>query len=389
MDQHPEATETDVSMPERPPSGVPGTDEVVATSADEAELDASIEDLLRRRRLRLESIDLARQANRSERRFESLFRSLPDPAVVVAPDGTTTEVNEAFCRTFEFGSDAVVGRSVTDLRFTPVESVERVLLDADADADGKRSATVRWEGDHNEALVTELNAETVAGFGEDAERIGIFRDVTERVNRQRELEGQNERLDVFAGMISHDLRNPLGIAQGYLDVALETRDSEHFAKVAEAHDRIDRLIEDVLTLAREGRAAIESEEVPIAIAAERAWGHADTGDATLEIETATTVDADEGRLHELFGNLSRNAVEHGGGDVTVRVGQLPAGFFVEDDGPGIPPDEREQVFEHGHTTGESGTGFGLSIVATIADVHGWETDVEEGTDGGARFEIDA
>jgi signal transduction histidine kinase len=56
--------------------------------------------------------------------------------------------------------------------------------------------------------------------------------------------------------------------------------------------------------------------------------------------------------------------------VTVRVGQLPEGFYVEDNGPGIPENEREQVFGYGHTTSEEGTGFGLSIVATIADAHG-------------------
>ena len=90
---------------------------------------------------------------------------------------------------------------------------------------------------------------------------------------------------------------------------------------------------------------------------------------------------------KLFENLFRNAVEHGGEDMTVRVGHSPQGVYIEDDGPGIPENEREQVFDHGQTTNESGTGLGLSIVEQIAEAHGWEITIGEGTDGGTRFEI--
>ena len=89
-----------------------------------------------------------------------------------------------------------------------------------------------------------------------------------------------------------------------------------------------------------------------------------------------SLDADPGRLQELFENLFRNAVEHAGDETTVRVGELADGFFVEDDGPGIPlPEDREAVFEHGHTTAKSGSGLGLSIVKTIANAHGWSIAV--------------
>ncbi|WP_235019798.1 HAMP domain-containing sensor histidine kinase [Natrialba sp. INN-245] len=91
---------------------------------------------------------------------------------------------------------------------------------------------------------------------------------------------------------------------------------------------------------------------------------------------------------------SADAVEHGAGDSTdesgertVRVGWDEGVLFVEDDGPGIPADERENVFDHGYTTSADGTGFGLAIVEAIADAHGWAIDVGEGIDGGARFEI--
>jgi signal transduction histidine kinase len=91
---------------------------------------------------------------------------------------------------------------------------------------------------------------------------------------------------------------------------------------------------------------------------------------------------------ELIENLLRNAVEHADAS-TITVGALPdeSGFFVEDDGNGIPPDEREDVFDPGLTTADKGTGFGLSIVEEIADGHDWTVRVTAGEAGGARFEI--
>ena len=212
----------------------------------------------------------------------------------------------------------------------------------------------------------------------------------ERRRYERELERQNERLEEFASVLSHDLRNPLGVAQGYLELLPEEGNEDLFEKIRNAHDRMERIIEDVLTLARQSKEVGDTSTVALASTAEQAWSNVETDSAELlngAEQDSGTIDADKSRLEQLFENLFRNAIEHGGEDVTVRVGRSPSGFFVEDDGPGIPVDEREQVFEHGHTTSENGTGFGLSIVETIAEPHGWEISVGEGADGGARFEI--
>jgi len=73
--------------------------------------------------------------------------------------------------------------------------------------------------------------------------------------------------------------------------------------------------------------------------------------------------------------------------VTITVGATDEGFYVEDDGPGIPAEERESVFEGGYSTTADGTGFGLRIVEQVATAHGWEVRVTDGTGGGARFEV--
>jgi signal transduction histidine kinase len=82
-----------------------------------------------------------------------------------------------------------------------------------------------------------------------------------------------------------------------------------------------------------------------------------------------------------------DAVEHTETGVTVRVGTLEDGFYVEDDGPGIPEDDREQVFERSFSTAADGTGLGLSIVTSVVEAHGWSITATDGQDGGARFEI--
>ena len=196
-------------------------------------------------------------------------------------------------------------------------------------------------------------------------------------------------MDEFASVVSHDLRNPLTIADGYLEVARETGEDTHFEKVATAHGRMESIIEDVLTLAWQGRVVGDTRSVSLASTIETAWNAVETIDAELVADgDLGAIEADESRLESLFENLFRNAIEHGGENVTVRVGCSEGGFFVADDGPGIPENERESVFEHGHTTSEEGTGFGLLIVATIAEAHGWTISTGESESGGAGFEIE-
>lgn len=125
----------------------------------------------------------------------------------------------------------------------------------------------------------------------------------------------------------------------------------------------------------------ETETLDLAEAAERCWSHVGTPEAFLSVEAAPRIRAHEGRLQQLLENLFRNAVEHGGEEVTVTVGALKGGFFVEDDGPGIPEGKREKVLETGYSTTEEGTGLGLSIAGAVADSHGWSLSAADGREG--------
>ncbi|MFB6361224.1 MAG: PAS domain S-box protein [Halobacteriales archaeon] len=205
--------------------------------------------------------------------------------------------------------------------------------------------------------------------------------------REAELTRQNDRLAEFASIVSHDLRNPLSVAEGGLELAREECQSEQLDRIDHALQRMDDLIDDLLTLAREGETVTDPEPVDIPALVEDCWATVETAEAKLEIDIDRTISADESRLKQVLENLIRNAVEHGGEAVTVTIGELDSGFYVEDDGPGIPESDRDQIFEAGYSTNEAGNGIGLSIVEQIIQAHGWGIQVTAGRDGGTRFEI--
>ena len=221
--------------------------------------------------------------------------------------------------------------------------------------------------------------------------VGEFIGYTERRRQRRaELERQNERLEQFTSVISHDLQNPLSVVTGYLELVSETGDIDRLDPAIDAAERMETMLDELLTLAREGRAVGDTEPVAIDTIVANAWESVDTLAATLKTEdlgSLSMVEADPTRLREVFENLFRNAIDHGGDDVVVTVRATDSGVVVGDDGDGIPADEQDAVFDHGYTGG-GGTGLGLSIVETIVEGHGWAVSVGDSEAGGAAFWID-
>jgi len=211
-----------------------------------------------------------------------------------------------------------------------------------------------------------------------------------RNERRLELRRQTERLEQFSAVVSHDLRNPLNVLSGYLDLVADDVEPQKYEAMERAVLRMETLIDDLLMLARRGDAIDETEPVPVAAIAEDAWRSVRAPDATLTVaDDAARVEADPSRLRQLFENLFRNAVDHGGRGVNIEVGIEDRGsgvreLYVADDGPGIPPDARDSLFDSGFSTAGS-SGLGLAIVDRIADAHGWGLDVHN--DGGAVFEL--
>ncbi|QLH81461.1 sensor histidine kinase [Halosimplex pelagicum] len=305
---------------------------------------------------------------------------LSGPSYLESPDGKRHHAPED-----------VVGK--TDFDLYPSELSEGAVADDRRVIETGESVDDRLEhaygDDLEESYVTTSKAPWRDEHGAVLGVVGVTRDITDRKRYENQLERQNERLERFASVVSHDLRNPLEVALGRLEFARAEGDDEHFDAIERSLHRIDDLIEDVLTLAREGETVSDPRPVALADVARAAWRVVETGDATLSVETDATLLADESRLQQLLENVVSNAVAHGGDGVTVTVGDLGErqGFFVADDGPGVPEADRETVFDPGYSTDDEGTGLGLSIVRTIAEAHGWESEVTDSESGGARFEF--
>lgn len=219
---------------------------------------------------------------------------------------------------------------------------------------------------------------------------GIIRDITDRRRRENQLQEQRDRLNEFADILTHDIRNPLSVARGYTDIAQKNHESPELEQVSESLARINDLVDDILELSKSGRSIGETEVVDIEASVRKSWDNIESQQATLRIEGEFgVVTADQSRLQELLENLFRNAIDHGGDAITVRVGNLAdaSGLYIADDGPGIPDSVRSNVFEHGYSTQEAGTGYGLSIVSQIVDGHGWKIEITESSENGAQFEI--
>ncbi|KTG08110.1 hypothetical protein AUR64_00595 [Haloprofundus marisrubri] len=324
-------------------------------------------------------------------RLGALFENVPDAAVAyefVDGEPIVRRVNSAFEEVFGYDADTIVGENVD----------EYIVADGDDGDDPSSAPRLNRQLQDGESLRRECRRLTADGprefllhvvplaIGEtNVAGFAIYTDITERTLREKRLARQNEQLEEFAHIVSHDLRNPLSVAVGHLSLARETGSEESFEAVERSLDRMDDLIDDLLSLARAGRTVEERTPLDATEVATRAWAGVDTADATIRREGSIPVDADESRLRELFENLFRNAIEHGGETVSVTVGPVDDGFFVADDGPGVAEADRERVFERGFSTGGDGIGVGLHIVRTIAEAHDWSVTVCDSPEGGACF----
>jgi len=308
---------------------------------------------------------------------------MEDPLFIVDGDARLVDYNDA--------AGQVVRRLGPDSIGTPVSALVDGMSEFDPDGDGPGELRLTVDGDsrHYSVQVSEIAAHpSPRGY------LILLRDITERTTRERELEAtrrdlerSNERLEEFASVVSHDLRNPLNVASLRLELAQQEVDSEHLEAVDRAHDRMNSLVEDLLLLARSGTRVDEQRQLSLTTVVEDCWRTVETADATLRVEREFEIRADPSRLRQLLENLLRNALDHGPTDVTVTLGPMTDGFYVADDGPGIPETDRERVLDRGYSTATDGTGLGLAIVATIAEAHGWTVSVTDSTDGGARFEF--
>ena len=333
------------------------------------------------------------------RRAKTLVENAHDGIEVLDRNAEVVYCNETFANFFGYDREELLGRNLTQ-HFEP-ESLRR----------GQQAVQDMIENPEIEYVVQDLTHRTRSGeqftlsynytltpLDGDGSYTGIVcvaRDVTEQKEHERELRRReielrrkNELLENFAAVLSHELRNPLTIARNHLELARRRDDGQHIETVQNALDRMQELVDELLAFVRMGSEIEQRQSVSVGRLARQCWGALEADEATLQVEFEgqCTVEADKERLETLFDSLFRNAIQHGGEDVTVRVGSSGDGFYVADDGPGIPPQDRDAVFDFTYSA-EKECGLGLIVVRDVVHAHGWDIEVGESAGNGARFDI--
>jgi two-component system OmpR family sensor kinase len=222
------------------------------------------------------------------------------------------------------------------------------------------------------------------------------------------LEDAFDRQTAFVADASHELRTPLTVIRGQLEV-LALTDEPDAAEVRRVEkvvalevQRMSRLVEDMLLLAQAGEEGFLRPGVirlrPFLTDLVR--GMADAGPRRLGLGAIPelVIEADEGRLAQALRNLLRNAIAHTAENGVVELGvQVEGGrlrFVVDDDGPGIPVEQRAAIFDRFHRLDASrardagGAGLGLAIVSAIASAHGGRVWAEASPAAGARMVLE-
>jgi PAS domain S-box-containing protein len=323
-------------------------------------------------------------------RYSTVLRALEYPIYVVNDDAEFEYVNDAFLDLVGYDREEIIGAQPGKIKSD--EGVRRAndMLATIVSATGPETQKFRVNI-HTEEGDTVPCYDHMAALPFDDEfrgSVGILRDATREQQQRKELRRQNERLEEFTSIVSHDLRTPLQNAKTAAEMARNGGEATHFDALEREHDRMDQMIDELLTLAREGESVSETEPVDIAAIAADAWGPFGCPRDELEVvDEEITVSGDRSRVRRLIENLLRNVDDHCESPVTVTVGGSDDGFYVADDGSGLNETDREKVFEAGYTTATDGTGFGLAIVKRIADAHDWEVSVGDSASGGVRFDV--
>jgi len=374
---------------------------------------------------------------------ERVFHTLDDPVFVVTTSNRVLDANRAARELVDTAGDPLEGRDLVDILPEP-------LLDGDEldpALDGAMECVIHVDGAPRQ-YIARLRGTESASHGDPRGCILSLTDITLQKTQQENLEAKNEQLERLAGVVSHDLATPLATGESLLHLIEADLDSpspgvqQSLSDLEAVHGRLRAFAEGLPALARESTDVQTPSDCDLETVARAAWGVVDTGSLELTVESTCSLAADSSRLQQAFENLFVNSVEHGStsptsgarqdsvehgstgsraepgnsvehgstssrgnsrtnhsvehattaeklGATTVRVGRLDSddGFYIEDDGPGIPADRREDLLAFGVSTG-GGSGYGLAIVRTIVEAHGWSLSITDSETGGARFEVE-
>ncbi|TKX43674.1 PAS domain-containing protein [Halorubrum sp. ARQ200] len=280
----------------------------------------------------------------------------------------------------------------TDLKGQLVESAFEMFQEPIYQSIKDQDDRVKCKIDTEEAIQYFAISSTLVTDSRDEDHayVTVFRDLTEIIEKKNKIESKNKQLQRFSSILTHDIRSPLSVAQTNIELGIKQDNIIQYSdRIVASINRVSQIVDDMERLARLESAEMDTQQVELSVAAAQAWGVSDTANAVVNIDdNMPVVSGYKSQIYQMFENIFRNAVVHAGGDAIIDVGSLnDGGFYIEDNGDGVPENIRDQVWEYGFTSKEEGTGIGLIVVKRVVERHNWTIDISDSQSGGARFEI--
>lgn len=346
----------------------------------------------------LTTIDRDRRIRERERRYRTLAENIPGGMAMFDENLVYQTATGTIYDNLGIDTEHVVGRQVTDIDVLDEETRNRLYEIYRAAVEGEESRLEVDIGDRTVALhVVPIRDES----GEITGGMTLSKDVTERVDHARQLERERERLEFLNRILRHELLNGLNVVDAraqLLSDYVNPPGTDHLqtvqSRVREMMDLVETLRSFMKIFGSES-ADLEPRNLDSLLADEVSKAETFLGEAEFSYEgTEEPVIVEAGDLlPEVFQNLLRNAVQHNDQDtpsveVSIEADPETAIVRVADNGPGVPPEKAEQVFEKGERGFASqGTGFGLYIAREIIESHGGEITVEANEPRGAVFSV--
>lgn len=336
-------------------------------------------------------LDDQTKVRRNQRQLEAVFNSSYELMALVDSDGEVLQVNKAVEEFFDIEKEDVEGLNYTDLdRYLKNDTIDSAYLKFIKNKYFQKMLeqnfhrkTITVEKPDGQNAILDVSLKPVKNEeGEVTSILAEGREITEMKSNERQLRDQKQRMEKFSSIVSHDLRNPLNVASGYIELAKETGDSEDFEKAKEAVRRMDEIIEELLALSGKPE-DFKKEELKLSEIFRTAYSFVDV-EPEYSIEGDLEFSASSSGVTRMFENMIRNTVEHNE-DASIVVGTIEKGFYYEDDGQ--LDENPEKITEYGYTGGSAGSGVGLSVVQRVSEIHDWDLNVVRNSENGLRLEF--
>ncbi|MGZ7443374.1 two-component system sensor histidine kinase NtrB [Paenibacillus sp. TH7-28] len=364
-----------------------------------------VENALEKEKLREQVTELSREYFREAERLQQMMDAAPLGIVLLDQQGYIISINDTFLQLYRmYRSDDEVAAAREELIFRKPEDVLHGLpigelaSRVETTLAGKTKTSELLQSDdyiYFTSTTPILKSQEVIGA------VAIVQDITE-LEKLRMERGHVERMSLVGQMaagITHELRNPMAVVRGFLQLMREKSPSnlDHYYRIVlEELDRANGIINDFLSLAQ--NRPVENEQCNlhdiIMELTPLLWADANLRGQTIEVKLDEQVPAlllNVKEIKQLLLNLARNGMEamDGKGQLTLETRMAVSGveLLVADTGPGIPASQREKLFEPFYTTKEKGTGLGLALCLSIVERHRGKISVRSEEGEGTVFTV--